>query len=298
MRLNKSFCAFTALAGLSLLFSQARNGTLLGTITDASGAVMPNAKVVITDQNTNVARATQTTEAGYYAVPDLPPGEYSVAVEVTGFKKAIRGNVTVQVNSTVRVDLQLQPGQITESIDVTAELPLLQTDRTDTGRKFETRQISELPLAFNRNFQSLLNLVPGTTRGYRPHSVFFNSQDSLSTQVNGQSRLANNVQFEGVDNNHRTGLLTVIIPPIEALQAVDVTTSNYEAELGRAGGAVTNIALKSGTNEIHGSGYWGNSVSDYGAKNRADFRQPRPKPALRPGLLQPGCIVVPQLQAA
>ncbi len=266
--MNRKSLSLLLCLSAAMLFGQARNGTLLGTITDASGAVMANAKVVITETNTNVARTSQTTESGYYAAPDLPPGIYSVVVEAAGFKKAIRNNVQIQVNSTVRVDLQLQPGNITESIDVVAELPVLQTDRTDTGRKMETREISSLPLSFNRNFQSLLNLVPGTTRGYRPHSVFFNSQDSLSTQVNGQSRLANNVQFEGVDNNHRTGLLTVIIPPIEALQTVDVTTSNYEAELGRAGGAVTNIALKSGTNDWHGGAYWGNSVSALGAKGR------------------------------
>src|SRR5262249_6947747 len=135
------------------------------------------------------------------------------------------------------------------------------------GRKIETRQIVELPLTMNRNFQGLLNLVPGTTRAFRPHSQFFNSQDSLSTQVNGQSRLANNVQLEGIDNNHRTGLLTVLIPPVEALQTIDVTTSNYEAELGRAGGAVTNVALKSGTNEFHGSAYWYNRLSALGARN-------------------------------
>ncbi len=101
----------------------------------------------------------------------------------------------------------------------------------------------------------MLNLVPGTTRAFQPHSEFFNSQGSLTTQVNGVSRMGNNVQFEGVDNNQRTGLLTMLVPPVEALQTVDVTTSNYEAELGRGGGAVTNIILKSGTNNLHGGAY-------------------------------------------
>ena len=132
---------------------------------------------------------------------------------------------------------------------------MLQTDRADIGRKIETAQLANLPTGYNRSFQSLLNLVPGTTRAFAPHSEFFNSQGSLTTQVNGVSRLGNNVQFEGVDNNHRTGLLTMLIPPIEALQNVDVSTSNYEAELGRAGGAVTNVILKSGTNSIHGGAY-------------------------------------------
>lgn len=250
-----------------LAFGQARNGTILGTILDSTGAAIVDARVTVTAAQTGVSRTGQTTATGYYAFPDLLPGTYSVAAEYTGFKRAVRGNVEVLVNSTVRVDLTLEPGNVAESIDVVAEVPLLQTDRTDTGRKIETRQLADMPLGFNRNFQALLNLVPGTTRAFRPHSVFFNSQDSLSTQVNGQSRLANNVQFEGVDNNHRTGLLTVIIPPIEALAVVDVTTSNYEAELGRAGGAVTNIVLKSGTNNFHGSGFWFNSLSAYAARN-------------------------------
>jgi hypothetical protein len=245
---------------------QAVNGTLLGTVTDATGATVPGAKVAITEQNTGVSRSAETTPAGYYAFPDLPPGTYSVQVELTGFKKSIRQNVDVLVNTTMRVDVQLQPGEVTESISVTAEAPLLQTDRSDTGRKIETHQLSDMPLGFNRNFQALLNLVPGTVRAFRPHSVFFNAQDSLSTQVNGQSRLANNVQLEGIDNNHRTGLLTALIPPIEALQTVDISTSNYEASLGRAGGAVTNVILKSGTNDFHGSAFEFNRVSALAAK--------------------------------
>ena len=125
-----------------------------------------------------------------------------------------------------------------------------------------------MPLAFNRNFQGILVTVPGATRPFRPHSQFFNSQDSLSTQVNGQSRLANNVQIEGLDNNHRTGLLTVLIPPPDALETVSVTTSNYDAEFGRSGGAVTNVTLKSGTNDLKGSVFfYGNNektnASDY-----------------------------------
>ncbi|MGH9201693.1 MAG: TonB-dependent receptor, partial [Vicinamibacterales bacterium] len=150
---------------------------------------------------------------------------------------------------------------------MTQAVTLLQTDRADIGRKIETRELADLPLLMNRNFQGLLNLVPGTSRVFRPHSEFFNAQDSISTQVNGQSRMANNVQFEGIDNNHRTGLLTALIPPIEALQTVDITTSNFEAELGRAGGAVTNITLKSGSNDWHGSAYEFNRVSATAARN-------------------------------
>src|SRR5258707_6498643 len=211
--------------------------------------------------NTGVKREAATNESGNYEFPNLPPGRYEVAVNQQGFKRAVRSNVDVLVNADVRVNLELQPGTASETIVVSAENPILQTDTADTGRKIEQRQVEDLPLTFNRNFQSLLNLVPGTTRGHREHSSFFNSQDSLRTEVNGQSGLANNLEFEGLNDNERTGLLSIYIPPIESIQTVDVTTSNYDAELGRANGAVTNVILKSGTNEFHGAAYEINRIS-------------------------------------
>jgi hypothetical protein len=244
-----------------LLFGQAVEGMLLGTVKDSSGAVVPNAKVVITEINTGVSRSTETNASGNYVFPTLDPGLYQVAVELPGFSKAIKDRVQVLVNTSVRADIELKPGAITEIVTVTAEAAMLQTDRSDTGRKIEEVQLEVMPLAYGRNFQSLLNLVPGTTRAFAPHSEFFNSQNSLTTQVNGVAREGNNVQFEGIDNNHRTGLLTVMIPPIEAIETVDVSTSNYEAELGRAGGAVTNISLRSGTNTLHGAVYEFNKTS-------------------------------------
>jgi hypothetical protein len=216
----------------------------------------------------------QTNESGNYAFPTLEPGVYRVAVERAGFRIAVKDGVTVLVNTTIRADLTLQPGALTETVTVVAEVPILQTDRSDTGRKIEAVQLVNMPLGYSRNFQALLNLVPGATRAFQPHSEFFNSQGSLASQVNGVSRMGNNVQFEGVDNNHRTGLLNVLIPPIEALETVDVSTSNYEAELGRAGGAVTNIVLRSGTNNLHGGGYWFHSNSALGARETFQPRKP------------------------
>ena len=123
---------------------------------------------------------------------------------------------------------------------------MLQTDRTDTGRLIESKVVTEIPLGFNRNFQGLLVTVPGATRPFRPHSQFFNSQDSLSTEINGQPRMANNTLIEGLDNNHKTGLMSVIIPSADALETVSVSTSNYDAEFGRSGGAITNVTLQVG----------------------------------------------------
>ena len=251
---------FVAIASSAML-GQAVNGTLLGNVVDSSGAVVSGAKVTITETKTGVGRGATTNSSGNYEFPDLPPGVYQVVVEQTGFKKETRPNVEVPVNSTVRVNFRLDPGAVTETMVVTGELPLLQTDRADTGRKMETVQVTQLPLGNNRNFQNLLNLVPGTTRAHREHSEFFNSQDSVSTEVNGQSREFNDLKLDGVDDNERTGLLQVYIPPAEAIQTVDVTTGNYSAEFGRAGGAVTNVQLKSGTNEFHGSVFEYNRIS-------------------------------------
>ncbi|MEP7273899.1 MAG: TonB-dependent receptor, partial [Acidobacteriota bacterium] len=162
----------------------------------------------------------------------------------------------VKVNTTVRVDVTLQVGEVSETVTVEGgQEPLLQTDRADTGRLLESKQVSELPLGFNRNFQGLLITVPGATRPTRPHSQFFNSQDSLESKVNGQSRLSNNFQIEGVDDNEKTGLLQVLIPAADAIESVSISTSNFDAEFGRAGGAVSSVTLKSGTNDIHGSAF-------------------------------------------
>jgi Carboxypeptidase regulatory-like domain len=252
-----------ALVASSIAFSQAVNSTLLGTVTDSSGGAVANAQVTIKEANTGISRTTKTGDAGNYVFSDVPPGSYSVNVELAGFKKEVRSGVNLQVNETARIDLTLQLGNVTETVTITGEAALLQTDRSDTNLKVEENALANLPISTQggRNFQVLLNLVPGTSPAAFNHSQFFNAQSSLSTHVNGISRLGNNLQFEGVDNNERTGLLQVLIPPIEALQTVDVSTGNYEAELGRAGGAVTNIILKSGTNQLHGQAYWFNRVS-------------------------------------
>ncbi|HMC61876.1 MAG TPA: carboxypeptidase regulatory-like domain-containing protein, partial [Candidatus Solibacter sp.] len=236
-------------------YSQAVNATLLGTVTDITGGVIAGAKVAIIEVNTGAVRDTQTNESGNFTFPDLTPGQYTVGVEQPGFKKESRKDITLIVNSSTRVDLQLTPGNVTETIEVTGAPALLQTDRADTGAKIESIQTASLPLGTQRNYQALLNLVPGTTRASFQHSQFFNASSSLQTEVNGQMRMGNSYQVEGIDNNERTGLLQIIVPPLEAIQAVDVSTSNFEAELGRASGANTNVMLKSGSNELHGAAY-------------------------------------------
>src|SRR5688500_695948 len=234
-------------------FAQVAVGTLVGNVTDESGGAVPGATITATETRTNINRTTVSNEQGRYTFTNTPPGVYTVEGELIGFKKFTRQNVEVNVNTTVRVDISLAVGELEESVMVTGEAPMLQTDRTDTGRIIESTQITQMPLGFNRNFQALLITVPGASRPFRPHSEFYNSQDSLSTNVNGQGRQSNNVQLEGADNSDNGGNLAFMIPSAEAIETVAVSTSNYDAEFGRAGGAVTNVTLKTGTNVFRGS---------------------------------------------
>jgi len=254
----------------ALGYSQAVNGSMLGTITDTSGASVPNAKVTITEVNTAIVRTATTNESGNYTFNDLPPGSYKLVTEAAGFRREDRTGVDVLVNNTRRIDVQLQPGAISETIEVSTAPPMLQTDRADTSSQIENTQTANLPVGTQRNFQSLLNLVPGTTPATFQHSQFFNAASSLQTEVNGQMRQGNSYQIEGIDDNERTGLLQILVPPIEAIQTVDVATSNFDAELGRASGANTNVILKSGSNSWHGGAYEFLRNNDLNARNFFD----------------------------
>jgi len=258
----------------SSAFAQADKGTLLGTVLDSSGAPVADTTVRATEVNTNIAREARTNEAGNYSFPLLDPGTYSVDAEHTGFKRESRQGVRLEANSTVRTDFTLQVGSVSETVNVSASAAILQTDRADLGTKIETATLENLPLTFNRNYQGLLGLVPGASRPFRPHSSFYNAQDSLSTYVNGQFRQASSFMIEGVNNDWDNGNLTVVVPSVEAIQTVDVTTSNYDAEFGRVTGAVTNVILRSGSNSWHGSAYEFNKVAALAAKNYFAVKTP------------------------
>ena len=280
LRLASALCVLVFLSQLCL-YAQAVNGTVVGTVKDASGGVVPGAQVTITNTGTSTSRSATTDANGYYTFPNLAPGTYAVKVQKEGFASAQQEGVALLVNSTARVDMTLQPGQVTETVTVSTAPPLLQTDTARTGATLSSRQAEQLPLGNGRNFQNLVNLVPGATPAQFNHSRFFNPQNSLNNQINGQSSMGNNYQIEGVNDNERTGLLQVYIPPVEAIQQVDVTTSNYDPEQGAAVGAVINVVLKSGSNNFHGNVFqlWrGNSLDarnffDYGP-NGGQFVKP------------------------
>ena len=256
--------ASTAVPG----WSQAVSARLLGTVTDATGAVVPSANLTIRETQTGVSRNVQTNESGNWTVSELPPGVYEVDVEAKGFKKEVRRDITLLVDTTTRVDVQLQPGAVTDTVEVTGAPPLLQTDTASTGEKIEREVLANVPLiSSNRNFQSLLNLAPGVAPVQEQHSQFFNAGSSLQTEVNGQLRQGNNFMIDGTDDNERTGLLQIYIPPIEAIQTVDVSLTNHDPELGRASGGVMNVIIRSGTNQVHGAAYEFLQNSDLNARS-------------------------------
>jgi hypothetical protein len=244
--------------------AQAVSATLVGTVTDSTGASVPGAKITIQELSTGISRDTVSNESGNYTFPDLTPGTYSVVVAANGFKKETRPSIDVVVNTTTRVDLALQPGSATETVTVTTAPAILQTDRADVSTNLESHTLQTMPVSVNQNFQSLLTLVPGVGPPVFQHSQFFNAASSIQAEVNGQPREGNSFQIEGVDDDERTGLLQILIPPIQAIQTVDVSTSNYDAELGRAIGTVSNVIINSGTNQFHGmvTEYLQNSAFD------------------------------------
>jgi len=246
------------------LQAQTLKGTILGTLTDASQAVVPSAQVSLTDVNTNFHRTETSNDSGYYVFANLDPGNYRIEVSHPGFRKVVRSDIDLTPNSTIRADLELTPGVVTEVVDVTAGAPMLQTDRADTGGKIERQQLDTMPMLHNRNYQNLLLLVPGVQRSYRSNSAFYNSQEHLQSVVNGLDQ-RNAYAIEGVNNNVEN--LTGIIPPPDAIATVDVSTTNYDPELGHAGGAVTNVTLKSGTNDFHGSAYEYHRNNELQARN-------------------------------
>ncbi|MCX6602563.1 MAG: carboxypeptidase-like regulatory domain-containing protein [Acidobacteria bacterium] len=236
----------------SFAWSQAVTANLVGTVTDTSGAIVPKAAVTIEGINTGLVRKVSANAEGLYSQPYLPPGIYRVEVEHPGFKKFSRDKIEVNVASTLRVDAILEPGQANEVVTVTAESALLQTDRADVSRSVTGQAVRELPVP-NRSFQALVGLLPGVSVPVANFTALEDPQRTTFYQSNGQGNSANNVQVDGVDNNNPTLGLTIYIPPAEAVQEVNISTSNYTAEFGRAGGAVVNVITRGGSNQFHGA---------------------------------------------
>jgi len=252
--------------------AQVESAKLVGTIHDVSGAVLPGCRVVVTNTATNVSRTADTDSGGDYVVTELRPGTYVVSVSHEGFKRAEQAPFPLDVNQVVRVDLTLAVGDVNEKIEVTAAEPLVESQTSSIGQVVEEQRVHELPLN-GRNFVELAYLTPGVNQGpegaVQQGGIPENQRGTGSIQANGLTATNNNFLLNGFDNNEQQIGIEVIQPPIDAIQEFKVQTNNFGADMGK-GGAVVNVVLKSGTNQMHGSAYEfvRNSVLD--AKNYFD----------------------------
>jgi outer membrane receptor protein involved in Fe transport len=234
--------------------AQVLYGSIVGSVLDQSDAVVPNATITIVSKETGLTRETTTDVGGRYSLVNVLPGTYDLRVSATGFRTLTREGVAVVINTVTRADLKLEVGAVTEQITVTAAAATLQTDKSDVRAEITSREVTNLPLANYRNFQSLFNLVPGATPVNFQNTVGATPARALTTNINGTARNNNNARVDGATNvyiwlpHHM-----VYVPPVESINTVNITTGSFDAEQGMAGGAAVTVATKSGTNEFHGA---------------------------------------------
>ena len=235
---------------------QAVYGSVLGTVTDPSGAAVNGAKVTVTSKTKNTSVTDTTNESGNYSVTHLIPDVYTVRIEGSGFKTIQYKSIQVSADTGARVDGQFQVGSASEQVEVTAEAPQLKTDRADVSIEFTQRAIEDAPI-LNRNFTSFELLSPGTQKlvGWS-HAATENPQGGQQIFVNGQHFSGTGFELDGTDNQDPILGIIVVNPNLDAIQESKVTLGNYDAEFGKAVAGVVTVQTKSGSNDIHGSAFW------------------------------------------
>lgn len=239
------------MAGGLPLAGQSFTATILGTVKDASGAVVPNATIVVTNVDSNQKREAGSDASGVYTVPLLPPGRYTVEATADGFKKFVQEGIVLQVQQQARVDITLALGAVTESVMVSADAPVIESTTSSLGKVVDNRRIRDLPLN-TRNVYSLIFLTPGVI------GTVGNNYNSMSYAVNGARRTMMDTIVDGVTASFPTvnGFTGIsVFPSVDAIEEFKVMGANYSAEFGRSLGSVLNVVFKSGTNEVHGSAY-------------------------------------------
>jgi hypothetical protein len=262
--------AFLAiLSGAAILVAQSTTGRILGTLSDASGAAIAGARVVVTDVQRGTSRVLTTDDSGSYVAADLPPGNYKIHVEAKGFKASERPSVPVEVASDVRADFTLQTGEVSETVVVQEEVPLVNTTSATLGGTLSNQEINDLPLS-GRNYENLLQLRPGVMR-YPGGGFSTTSSNGLRAEDNAYfiEGLFNSEPYSGQAIVNGAGIAgdSATILPIDAIQEFNVQ-QNPPAEYGWKPGAVVNVALKSGTNSLHGTAFgFGRDGDVFDARN-------------------------------
>ena len=267
--MKRLFVAFllVSLAALPAA-AQVLYGSLTGIVHDAAGAVIPNASVRVVNAGTAQEFNSVTNDVGSYTVSSLTPGTYTLTVGAKGFRTLTKREIAIAPNEVRREDLSLDVGQVNETVTVEAGQVTLQTDKADVHTDLGSTEVVNMPLPHYRNYQSLINLVPGATPGQYQNSIQAAPARALSTNVNGVNRNNNATRIDGALSvflwlpHH-----TAYIPPAETIETVNVATNNFDAEQGLAGGAAITVITKSGTNNFHGSAWAFNDNARLQAKN-------------------------------
>ena len=247
------------------LVAQVITGTILGTVTDSSGALIPRATVTITNEGTNAVVTTHTGGSGEYVVPMLPSGQYTVEIKNPGFRPTKNINIPLHVDQKYRVDAQLMIGGVSEAVEVSASAQVLQTDASDVSTTITTRQLDSLP-NFSRNPMIYMITVPGVVPrdnaqnagGVGAMNVDENGRAAYSNySVNGSRPNSSDILLDGAPNTDGPMNAIGIMPSMDSLEEMKITTNAYSAEFGRAAGAIVSFNTKSGTNSFHGSAFEG-----------------------------------------
>jgi hypothetical protein len=257
------FCSLVAILTIAAAIAlcpqrasaQVLYGSLVGNVTDPSGAAVPDATVTVVNTETGQTRRATTDVAGAYSLIDLRGGTYNVNVTQQGFRAYEKNGVAVSLNSVVRVDVSFELGAVTETVTVSAaDVPVLQTDTAEVHAEVNTADVENLPVPLGRNYQQLYRTLPGFSPPRNSHSIPTNPARALEFNVNGTSNNQNNTRVDGVSTyNVQLPHVNSYVPTLESIQQVNLVTNTFDAEQGFAGGVAVNLETKSGTNQLHGS---------------------------------------------
>jgi hypothetical protein len=236
--------------------AQVLYGSIVGNVTDSQGAIVPGVVVTITNKENNLTRDTTTNSEGNYSLGNVLPGVYDVKTALQGFREVIRQNVPVSVGQVSRVDVVLEVGALTETVTVQSRSELMQTDSADVHTELRATEITALPLNQFRNYQALVNLVPGSVPMRFQNAETDTPARSLTSEVNGQAINSNATRTDGATNvNIWLPSHNMYVSPAETVDTVNISTNNFDAEQGMAGGSAITVVTKSGTNQLKGSAF-------------------------------------------
>src|SRR5437879_564220 len=295
--MTRNFLLFSlVIASAGLLHAQGgAYGTILGTVTDNSGAVVANAGVDVTNIGTNVSKHTETTSSGDFTVPYLAPGIYRVTVQSQGFQKSVVDNITLVVGQEARANVIMKPGAVTESVQVEANAVALDTDSSAVSQLVSQKQVDELPLN-GRNFLNLLFIGAGAVQTVGEQGQMRQGAGN-AISINGGRPESNNYTLDGLTNTDTALNTPAVILSQDAIQEFKVASETYSAEYGYSANQV-NIISKSGTNELHGTAFLFDRSSAFDAYTPTPFQTTPSKPALRQnqfGFVAGGPVYIPKL---